>query len=604
MFKSLKCAAKLIGYFEICNIFAKKIARNGKNNWYIRQNIKDMKNLKNWHAAALLVLMASAVAFWGFDKGESRDFQIAKNLDVFNSIIKELDMFYVDTINPYKTIREGIDNMLYSLDPYTAYYPEDDQDELEQMLRNKYGGIGSVITWNDQLKRSVISEPYEGMPAAEVGLKAGDILMELDGQDLLGKDNQEVSEMLRGDAGTSFTLKVNRPGESSPITFNIVRRSIELPLIPYYGLMENGIGYINLSTFSGNPSKEFKRVFQELKGQGMTSLVIDLRSNGGGLLDEAIEIANFFVPKGQTLVTTRGKTRQASDTYKTLREPLDLEIPIAVLVNSGTASSSEILAGSLQDLDRAVIVGTRTYGKGLVQTTRPLPYGGTIKLTTSKYYIPSGRCVQAIDYSHRNTDGSAGRMPDSLTNVFYTAAGREVRDGGGINPDIVVKREQTPNIVYYLNRDNLIFDYATDYCIKHKQVAPAQDFVLTDNDYEEFKEKVKAAGFNYDQQSEKLLKDLKTMAEFEGYLESSEPEFKALEQKLQHNLDRDLDHFSKDIRQLISIEIMQRFYYQKGSIIEELKDDPDLNEAKQILTDTARYKEMLASPQKQALAKQ
>lgn len=563
-----------------------------------------MKNLKNWHAAALLMLMTSAVAFWGFDKGESRDFRIAKNLDVFNSIIKELDMFYVDTINPDKTIREGIDNMLYSLDPYTAYYPEDDQDELEQMLRNKYGGIGSVITWNEKIKRSVISEPYEGMPAAEVGLKAGDILMELDGQDLLGKDNQEVSEMLRGDAGTSFTLTVNRPGESNPITFNIVRRSIELPLIPYYGLMENGIGYINLSTFSGNPSKEFKRVFQELKGQGMTTLVIDLRSNGGGLLDEAIEIANFFVPKGQTLVTTRGKTRQASDTYKTLREPLDLNIPIAVLVNSGTASSSEILAGSLQDLDRAVIVGTRTYGKGLVQTTRPLPYGGTIKLTTSKYYIPSGRCVQAIDYSHRNTDGSAGRMPDSLTNVFYTAAGREVRDGGGINPDIVVKREQTPNIVYYLTRDNLIFDYATDYCIKHKQVAPAHDFVLADNDYEEFKEKVKASGFNYDQQSEKLLKDLKTMAEFEGYLESAEPEFKALEQKLQHNLDRDLDHFSKDIKQLISIEIMQRFYYQKGSIIEELKDDPDLNEAKQILTDTARYQEMLSAPQKQSLAKQ
>ena len=279
-----------------------------------------MKKLKSWHSVAMLLSVVAVMSLWGFDKGESRDFQIAKNLDIFNSIVKELDMFYVDTLNPDKTIREGIDNMLYSLDPYTVYYPEDDRDELEQMLRNKYGGIGSVITWNENLKRSVISEPYEGMPAAEVGLKAGDILLELDGQDLLGKDNQQVSEMLRGEAGTSFTLKVERPGEKNNLTFNIVRRYIELPLIPYYAKLDDGVGYINLSTFSGNPSKEFKRVFQELKSQGATSLVIDLRGNGGGLLDEAIEIANFFVPKGQTLVTTRGKTRQASETYKTLRE--------------------------------------------------------------------------------------------------------------------------------------------------------------------------------------------------------------------------------------------------------------------------------------------
>lgn len=408
------------------------------------------KMLKMRWAVVLLLVSGIVLTCLSFKDSDDRTFQMAKNLDIFNSIVKELDLFYVDTIDPNKTIREGIEAMLYSLDPYTNYFPEEDQSELEQMLKNSYGGIGSIITWNPKLKRSMISEPYEGMPAAEVGLKAGDILMSIDGKDLAGKNNQEVSEMLRGQVGTDFKLKVKRPGTEKELEFDIVRRSIQLPIIPYYTVLENQIGYINLSTFSGDPSKEFKQAFLDLKKQGIKSLVIDLRNNGGGLLDEAVEIANFFLPRGETLVTTKGKIKQASNTYKTLREPLDLDIPLAVLVNSVTASSSEILAGSLQDLDRAVIIGTRTYGKGLVQTTRPLPYGATMKITTSKYYIPSGRCVQAIDYTHRNEDGSVGRIPDSLTTVFHTAAGREVRDGGGVTPDIVVKQEKLPNILFYL----------------------------------------------------------------------------------------------------------------------------------------------------------
>lgn len=315
-----------------------------------------------WIAAFLL--LTGVTFFLGFKSGDNRSFQIAKNLDIFNSIVKELDMFYVDTIDANKTIRSGIDAMLYSLDPYTEYFPEEDQTELEQMLKNSYGGIGSIITWNPKLKRSMIAEPYENMPAANVGLKVGDILMEIDGKDLAGKNNQEVSEMLRGQVGTSFKLKVQRPGTEKPLEFDIVRRSIQMPLIPYYTVLDNNIGYINLSTFSGNPSKEFKQAFLDLKKRGITSLVIDLRNNGGGLLEEAIEIANFFLPRGKTLVTTKGKIKQASNTYKTLREPLDLEIPLAVLVNSITASSSEILAGSLQDLDRAVIVGSRTFEIG------------------------------------------------------------------------------------------------------------------------------------------------------------------------------------------------------------------------------------------------
>lgn len=543
----------------------------------------------------LVLMVLGGIVFWSFQSAEERNFRVAKNLDIFNSIVKELDMFYVDTLDPDKTIRNGIDAMLYSLDPYTEYFPEDDQSELEQMLKGSYGGIGSVITWNEKLKRSMIAEPYEHMPAAEVGLKAGDVLMEIDGKDLMGKNNQEVSEMLRGQVGTSFKLTVQRPGTKKPLEFDIVRRSIQLPFIPYYGKLEHQIGYINLSTFSGNPSKEFKQAFLDLKKQGITSLVIDLRNNGGGLLDESIEIANFFVPRGKTLVTTKGRIAQASNTYKTLREPLDLDIPLVVLVNGGTASSSEILAGSLQDLDRAVIIGTRTFGKGLVQTTRPLPYGATMKLTTSKYYIPSGRCVQAIDYKHRNEDGSVGRIPDSLTTVFHTAAGREVRDGGGVTPDITVELEKLPNILFYLVNDNLVFDYATQYCLKHPTIPEPEKFEVTDADYAEFKEQVKKADFKYDQQTEKILKNLKEMAEFEGYLEDASEEFKALEGKLQHNLDRDLDYFSRQIKEMIAQEIVKRYYYQRGSIIQQLKEDKDLKEAVKVLTDAERYKSLLSA---------
>lgn len=551
-----------------------------------------MKKFLNRQNGIIAVIVLIAVAFFGFKKGDDRNFQIAKNLDIFNAIVKELDMFYVDTIDPNKTIREGIDNMLYSLDPYTVYYPENDQDELEMMVKGSYGGIGSLIRYNPKLQYTVIAEPYEGMPAAESGLKAGDILLEIDGKDL--KNNSDVSTLLRGQVGTSFKLKVQRPGVKEPLEFTIVRRSIQMPTIPYYGIMEGQVGYINLSSFSGTPSKDFKNAFLDLKKQGATSLVIDLRNNGGGLLDQAVEIVNFFVPRGKTIVTTKGKIKQASNTYKTLREPLDTDIPIAVLVSSGTASSSEILSGSLQDLDRAVIVGNRTYGKGLVQVPRSLPYGGNLKITTSKYYIPSGRCVQAIDYAHRNEDGSVARIPDSLTTVFHTAAGREVRDGGGVSPDVEVKQERLPNILYYLVRDNLIFDYATDFCLKHPVIASAEKFELTDADYTDFKNKVKGADFKYDQQSEKILKTLKEAAEFEGYMKEASAEFKALENKLTHNLDRDLDYFSKDIKEMIAEEIIKRYYYQRGAIIQQLKGDNELDEAVKILTNPERYQQILS----------
>ena len=424
-----------------------------------------MKYLKIRWIAVLLSVVGTSF-FFGFKSGDSRSFQVAKNLDIFNSIVKELDMFYVDTIDPNKTIRTGIESMLYSLDPYTQYFPEDDQSELEQMLKNTYGGIGSIITWNTKLKRSMIAEPYENMPAATVGLKAGDILLEIDGKDLAGKNNQEVSEMLRGQVGTSFKLKVQRPGTEQPLEFDIVRRSIQLPFIPYYAMLDNNIGYINLSTFSGNPSKEFKQAFLDLKKQGITSLVIDLRNNGGGLLDEAVEIANFFLPRGKTLVTTKGKTKQASNTYKTLREPLDLEIPLAVLVNSATASASEILAGALQDYDRAVVVGNRTFGKGLVQKPIPMPDGSMIRLTVARYYTPTGRSIQKpyvngnqeqynhdlIDRYNRGELMSADSIhfPDSMKyNTLETK--RIVYGGGGIMPDFFVPIDTTQYTDYHRN---------------------------------------------------------------------------------------------------------------------------------------------------------
>ena len=560
-----------------------------------------MKKFLNRRNGVLLAAVLVAVAFFSFKSGDDRNFQIAKNLDTFNSIVKELDMFYVDTLDPNKTVREGIDYMLSSLDPYTEYYPEDDQAELQQMLNASFGGIGSLITYNQKLKRSMIAEPFEGTPAAKVGLKAGDILMEIDGKDLAGKNNQEVSQMLRGAVGTSFKLEVERPDEKGgtrPLEFDIVRQTIQTPMIPYDTIFNKNVGYINLSTFSGTPSKDFKKTFLKLKKEGITSLVIDLRGNGGGRLEEAVEIANFFLPRGKVIVTTKGKTKQASNTYKTLREPLDLDIPITVLVNGATASASEILSGAFQDFDRAVIVGSRTFGKGLVQTTRPLPYGGVMKLTTSKYYIPSGRCVQAIDYKHRNEDGSVGTIPDSLTTVFHTAAGREVRDGGGVMPDIEVKQEKLPNILFYLVRDNLIFDYATQYCLKHPSIPSPQEFKVTDADYNDFKAMVKKADFKYDQQSEKIMKTLKEAAKFEGYLDEASEEIKALEKKLTHNLDRDLDYFSKDIRSMIADEIIKRYYYTRGGIIQQLKDDDGLQAALKILADPVKYKETLSAPVK------
>ena len=548
------------------------------------------------------VLLLGSI-FFGFNKTDDRNFQIVKSLDVFNSVFKELDMFYVDSIDPKEVVEYGIRAMLAKTDPYTEYYPEED-NTLKEMTSGKFGGIGSVIRYYTPRKRVAIIEPSEGHPAAEAGLKAGDIIMEINGKDMAQGDRipndltSYVSDNLRGEPGTLCVIKVERPTSDStyvPMEFKITRGTIRTNPVPYYNMLNDSVGYIYVSTFSVEGcSKEIKRAFIELKQRGASSLVIDLRGNGGGLLSEAVNVVNFFVPKGKEIVKTKGKFKQMDHAYRTTNEPIDLEIPLTVLVDGGTASAAEILSGSLQDLDRAVIIGNRTFGKGLVQTLRDLPYNSSMKITTAKYYIPSGRCVQAIDYSRRNADGSIARTPDSLTNVFHTAAGREVRDGGGIRPDIEVKMDKTPNIVFYLVNDDMIFDYATQYVIKHPTIAKVEDFQLTDADYADFKEMLKKRNFSYDRQSEAMLKKLKEMADFEGYMENASEEFSALEKKLQHNLDLELDRFSKDIKPLIAEEILKRYYFEKGAVQESLKDDADLKKALEILQNSEEYKKVLA----------
>lgn len=566
-------------------------------------------NARKMLAGAFIVMLGMGMTSF---KEDDRNFQISKNLDIFNSIFKELDLFYVDTVNAEKMIQTGVEGMLSLTDPYTEYYPEEEVSSLKEMTTGKYGGIGAAIRYYEAKDRIAVVEPTEGMPAAEAGVKASDIILSVGGKEMVRGDmkpqefSSKVSEALRGEPGTSFVLKVLRPlkNDSTVMEFKITRKNIRTNPVPYYGMVKDSIGYLALSSFTENSAKDFKKAFIELKQKGAKSLIIDLRDNGGGSLSEAVDIVNLYVPKGQEIVVTKGKVRQAQGSYKTQNEPVDTQIPLAVLVNGATASASEIVSGSLQDLDRAVVIGSRTFGKGLVQTIRPLPYNGTLKVTTSKYYIPSGRCIQAIDYAKKNADGSVARTPDSLTTVFHTAAGREVRDGGGIRPDIEVKGDKIPNIVFYLMNDDLIFDYATQYCWDHPTLASVDDFKLTDADYEAFKKLVKSRNFTYDRQSEKMLKSLKEIAEFEGYMTEAAEEFKALEKKLNHNLDRDLDYFAKPIKEYISQEIVTRYFYQRGAAMERLKDDTDLEEAIKVLQNPVRYREILSAPvKKDELAK-
>lgn len=544
----------------------------------------------------LVIVLLPSIAIKADDN--KHKFLLSRQISIMNAIIKDLNLFYVDSIMPEIMINKGIDAMLANLDPYTQYYPADETEELKMMTTGKYAGIGSLIRFHTEKNTTVLSEPYEGMPAQRAGLKAGDAIISINGENVKGMSTDSVSDRLRGEPGTTLTIEYERPGKKGTHKVKLQRESIALPAIPYYGIQKENIGFLQLSSFTDGCAKEMRQAIIDLKKQGASAFIIDLRGNGGGLLNEAVEIVNLFVPKDKIIVTTKGKTKQANEVYKTQKAPIDTTSPVVVLVDGETASASEIVAGSLQDLDRAVIIGSRTFGKGLVQSTREVTGGGYLKLTTAKYYIPSGRCVQALDYSHVIDQGKTSRVPDSLTTVFLTAAGREVRDGGGIRPDIEPKPEELSTLLFYLMRDMAIFDFATEYAIKHSSIAPAETFDITNEDYEEFKRLLKSRNFSYDLISIKVLKDLKQAAEFEGFSEIVKDEIASLEKKLQANLDHSLTHFEKDIRKIIADEIIHRYQGQKGRIIYSLREDTDLSEAFSILKDEKRYKEILTPVKK------
>ena len=535
-------------------------------------------------------LMFSCV--WGADaqKQSGHNAAISRNLEILNDIYKQLDIFYVDTLDADTVIGWGIRSLLRQVDPFTDYYPQEDE-ELRQMTTGKYAGIGSAIRYHKKENRCVITEPFENSPSHRAGLKAGDVIMRIDGKDVKGWGTNKVTGLLRGEAGTTFELVIRRGGEEK--TMHITRQTIQTPDVPYYGFIDKGIGYICLTGFTDGACKDVRQALLELKQQGADKMVLDLRGNLGGSVNEAVDIVNLFVPKGRKVVYTRGKMKYTNRDYLTAYEPVDTLMPLVVLIDGASASASEIVAGSLQDMDHAVIMGIRSYGKGLVQMVRDVPYDGHLKITTGRYYIPSGRCIQAYDYRHLNADGSAGTVPDSLTKVFHTAGGREVRDGGGIKPDVEVKPDSLPTLIYDLVGSDEFLDWATDYCSRHNQIAPAGEIKLSDEEYSQFVQYITDSGFKYNRRSEEVLKVLRDVAKREGYLEQAQQELDALKSKLSPNLAADLMRFRKEIESYIVDELVHRYYYQWGGTKQQLADDPCIERVRALFSDMNEYNKIL-----------
>ncbi|MFZ0281121.1 MAG: S41 family peptidase [Bacteroidales bacterium] len=548
-----------------------------------------MKKTGKWKLIIFTLVITTGISTAFLATQETRDFRIAKNLDIFFSLFRELNTFYVDEINPDKLIKTGIDNMLKSLDPYTVFYSESEGDEIAIMTTGKYGGIGSMVRGGGDF--TVISQIYKGFPADIAGIKPGDLLKKADGVSLKGFSTEQVSEKLKGNPGTTINLTIEQNGVEKE--FSLKREKIAIPPVLYYGMFGSGTGYIRFASFTENCSDDVKKALVSLQARNPSHIILDLRSNPGGLLSEAVNIVNLFVGPGNEIVSTKGRVRQAGDTFKTTRPAVDEKIPLAVIINRGSASASEIVAGAIQDLDRGVIVGQRSYGKGLVQITRPLSYNTTLKITTAKYYIPSGRCIQALDFSHPNPDGSVGVIPDSLISEFKTRNGRTVKDGGGITPDVEMNPEPLSQITAELFFRNYIFDFATTYFWSHQELKSPGQFTFTDKDYSDFRDFLLKRRFSYQTNTEESLNDLVTSAKREKYYDLHKELFSDLEKDLNHSLEQDLQTFKKEITELLEDEIISRYFYEEGSIRETIKTDEQVLKAVEVLDNKPLYDSIL-----------
>jgi carboxyl-terminal processing protease len=538
-----------------------------------------------------VVLAVGAVTLFSFNNASTNYFEISKNLDIFATLYREVNAYYVDDVDAGKLMRKAIDEMLNTLDPYTNYISESEVEDFRFQMTGQYGGIGSQIGQKGEY--IMITDPYEGYPAQKEDLRAGDVLLEVEGKSVKGKSSGDISKLLKGQPGTKVKLKIRREGEGDLVK-TLTREEIHVKNVPYSGMINESTGYIRLQSFTNDAGKEVRDALVELKkNPGLKSVVLDVRGNPGGLLHESVNIVNVFIPQGREVVSTKGKIKESEKIYKTLNPAIDTLIPLVVLTNRSSASASEIVSGSIQDLDRGVVIGARTFGKGLVQNTRPLTYGTQVKITTAKYYTPSGRCIQALDYSHRNEDGSVGAVPDSLKKEFKTKNGRKVFDGGGVEPDITVKKTTYSKITESLLSKQLIFDYATYYRSTHPTIASAKDFTITNADFEDFKKFLSNKEYDYSTQSEKALADFKKQAEEEKYFDAVKAQYETLKQNLTHDKQADIDKNKEEISELLQEEIARRYYYQRARYEASFKSDEDIQEALKLFADPARYQSLL-----------
>jgi len=546
---------------------------------------------RRWTAALVIVVLSAGLFAFKQSVIQDRAFEIVKNLEIFATMFREVNAYYVDETNPNKLMRTGIVSMLATLDPYTNYIPEDDIEDYRTITTGEYGGIGAIVDKKHGISTIVL--PYEGYPAFKAGLKAGDQIMKINGIDLADKSSDEISKLLKGQSKSDLVLSIKRYDEKDLFDVTLQREKITIKNVPYSGMISGDIGYLKLTEFTTQAGEEVRKAVNELKADGAKKIILDLRGNPGGLLEEAINVSNVFIPKGKEVVTTRGRLKESAKTYHTLNEPADTNIPLAVLVSNGSASASEIVSGVMQDYDRGVLVGQRSFGKGLVQQTRPLAFNSQLKVTTAKYYIPSGRCIQAIDYSHRNPDGSVGKLPDSLRTEFKTQAGRKVYDGGGVDPDIEVEEEEYAPIAYSLLTKDLIFDYGTIYYYSHPSIADAKDFSLTDAEYNDFKDWLKDKDLSYTTQVERDIERLIAAAKQEKYYKDIEKQIMELKEETLHNKDQDLITFKDEIKVVLEQDIAGRYYYQRGMIESTFDVDEEIQAAVKVLNDPARYQQIL-----------